>query len=150
MAISSSYAKVETFVVCNLSSINLPRAVSDHVLERLIPIQVRMLDNVIDVNNLPVKQAKISNQRYRAIGLGTFGWAHLLALKNIYWESEEAVQLADALYEQIAYLTIQASHKLAKEKGSYPYFEGSDWYTGQYFELRNYHDKKWSHLKRRN
>lgn len=135
------------FVVCNLSSVNLPRAVGDDVLERLIPIQVRMLDNVIDVNNLPVKQAEISNKRYRAIGLGTFGWHHLLANKNIYWESDEAVQLADSLYEQIAYLTIQASNQLAQEKESYSYFEGSDWHTGEYFSLRTYEDDKWLQLK---
>jgi ribonucleoside-diphosphate reductase alpha chain len=135
------------FVVCNLSSINLPRAVGSDVLERLIPIQIRMLDNVIDVNNLPVKQASISNKRYRAIGLGTFGWHHLLATQNIYWESDEAVQYADALYEKIAYLTIKASNELAKEKGSYPYFEGSDWHTGDYFELRDYTDQKWMDLK---
>ncbi|MDM5296001.1 ribonucleoside-diphosphate reductase subunit alpha [Peribacillus simplex] len=135
------------FVVCNLSSINLPRAVSSDVLERLIPIQIRMLDNVIDVNNLPVKQASISNKRYRAIGLGTFGWHHLLATQNIYWESDEAVRYADALYEKIAYLTIKASNELAKEKGSYPYFEGSDWHTGEYFELRDYTDQKWMDLK---
>ncbi|MFP3510814.1 ribonucleoside-diphosphate reductase subunit alpha [Peribacillus sp. SIMBA_075] len=135
------------FVVCNLSSINLPRAVSSDVLERLIPIQIRMLDNVIDVNNLPVKQASISNKRYRAIGLGTFGWHHLLATQNIYWESDEAVHYADALYEKIAYLTIKASNELAKEKGSYPYFEGSDWHTGEYFELRDYTDQKWMDLK---
>ncbi|MGE1100430.1 ribonucleoside-diphosphate reductase subunit alpha [Peribacillus simplex] len=135
------------FVVCNLSSINLPRAVGSDVLERLIPIQIRMLDNVIDVNNLPVKQASISNKRYRAIGLGTFGWHHLLATQNIYWESDEAVHYADALYEKIAYLTIKASNELAKEKGSYPYFEGSDWHTGDYFELRDYTDQKWMDLK---
>ncbi|MEC2054877.1 ribonucleoside-diphosphate reductase subunit alpha [Peribacillus psychrosaccharolyticus] len=135
------------FVVCNLSSVNLPRAVGDDVLERLIPIQVRMLDNVIDVNSLPVKQAEISNKRYRAIGLGTFGWHHLLANKNIYWESDEAIQLADSLYEQIAYLTIQASNQLAQEKESYPYFEGSDWHTGEYFSLRTYEDDKWLQLK---
>ncbi|MGE7904244.1 ribonucleoside-diphosphate reductase subunit alpha [Peribacillus sp. NPDC094092] len=135
------------FVVCNLSSINLPRAVGSDVLERLIPIQIRMLDNVIDVNNLPVKQASISNKRYRAIGLGTFGWHHLLATQNIYWESDEAVHYADALYEKIAYLTIKASNELAKEKGSYPYFEGSDWHTGDYFELRKYTDQKWMDLK---
>lgn len=135
------------FVVCNLSSINLPRAVGSDVLERLIPIQIRMLDNVIDVNNLPVKQASISNKRYRAIGLGTFGWHHLLATQNIYWESDEAVHYADALYEKIAYLTIKASNELAKEKGSYPYFEGSDWHTGDYFELRDYTDQKWLDLK---
>ncbi|MFE4811169.1 ribonucleoside-diphosphate reductase subunit alpha [Peribacillus simplex] len=135
------------FVVCNLSSINLTRAVGSDVLERLIPIQIRMLDNVIDVNNLPVKQASISNKRYRAIGLGTFGWHHLLATQNIYWESDEAVHYADTLYEKIAYLTIKASNELAKEKGSYPYFEGSDWHTGDYFELRDYTDQKWMDLK---
>jgi ribonucleoside-diphosphate reductase alpha chain len=128
------------FVVCNLSSINLARAVTENVLERLIPIQVRMLDNVIDLNNIPVLQAQLTNQKYRAIGLGTFGWHHLLALKGIRWESEEAVQYADNLYEKIAYLTIQASMELAKEKGSYPAFAGSEWHTGAYFNKRGYHN----------
>src|SRR5699024_2613814 len=86
------------YVVCNLSSVNLGRAVTDDVLDRLIRIQVRMLDNVIEINTLPIKQAKLTNQKYRAIGLGTFGWHHLLALKDINWESEEAVQYADELY----------------------------------------------------
>lgn len=126
------------FVVCNLSSINLGRAVPDDILERLIPIQVRMLDNVIDLNNIEVLQAQITNQRYRAIGLGTFGWHHLLALKGIDWESDAAITLADELYESISYLTIQASMELAKEKGAYPLFEGSDWQTGAYFEKRGY------------
>lgn len=135
------------FVVCNLSSINLGRAVTADVLERLIPIQVRMLDNVIDVNNLPVRQAAITNKRYRSVGLGTFGWAHLLALKQIMWESDEATQYADELYNKISFLTIQASMNLAKERGAYPYFEGSDWNTGAYFEKRNYVSEEWNNLK---
>lgn len=135
------------FVVCNLSSINLGRAVKDNVMKRLISIQVRMLDNVIDINNLPVKQAQITNQKYRAIGLGTFGWHHLLALKNIEWETEEAVTYADELYEKIAYYTIKASANLAREKGAYPYFEGSKWSTGEYFEQKGYSDEKWQDLK---
>src|SRR5699024_5209266 len=126
--------------VCNLSSINLGRAVPKDVLNRLIPIQVRMLDNVIEINTLPIKQAQITNQKYRAIGLGTFGWHHLLALKGIEWETNEAVELADSLYEHIAYLTIKASADLAKERGSYPLFEGSDWETGEYFYKKGYLD----------
>ncbi|MGV3463771.1 MAG: ribonucleoside-diphosphate reductase subunit alpha [Heyndrickxia sp.] len=126
------------FVVCNLSSIHLARAVTDNILERLIPIQVRMLDNVIDLNHIPVLQAKITNQKYRAIGLGTFGWHHLLALKKIKWESEEAVKYADLLYEKIAFLTIHASMELAKEKGSYPVFKGSEWDSGEYFTRKGY------------
>ena len=62
------------FVVCNLSSIHLGRTVADGVLERLIPIQVRMLDNVIDLNEdrIEVLQAILTNKKYRAIGLGAF------------------------------------------------------------------------------
>lgn len=135
------------FVVCNLSSINLGRAVPDGVLERLIPIQVRMLDNVIDLNNIPVKQAARTNERYRGIGLGTFGWHHLLAVSGIAWESKQAVEFADKLYEKIAFLSIQSSMKLAEEKGAYPLFEGSDWQTGSYFESRGYRDEKWTKLQ---
>ena len=135
------------FVVCNLSSVNLGKAVPADVLARLIPIQVRMLDNVIELNTIPVKQAERTNARYRGIGLGTFGWHHLLALKAIQWESDEAVDYADELYEEIAYLTIQASNALAKEKGSYPLFEGSDWHTGAYFDKRGYGSEKWHTLR---
>ncbi|WP_027723861.1 ribonucleoside-diphosphate reductase subunit alpha [Tuberibacillus calidus] len=133
-----TYKKAGDFVVCNLSSINLGRAVPDGVLERLIPIQVRMLDNVIDLNTIEVGQAMATNRKYRAVGLGTFGWHHLLALKGIHWESERAVELADELYERIAYLAIRASHHLAEEKGAYPAFSGSDWQTGKYFSERGY------------
>ncbi|MBW8350935.1 ribonucleoside-diphosphate reductase subunit alpha [Bacillus sp. IITD106] len=133
-----TYKKAGDFVVCNLSSINLGKAIPEDVLERLIPIQVRMLDNVIDLNTIDVKQATITNKKYRAIGLGTFGWHHLLAQKRIKWESEDAVKFADELYERISFLTIKASVELAKEKGSYSKFAGSDWQTGDYFKQRGY------------
>ncbi|MCP3029308.1 ribonucleoside-diphosphate reductase subunit alpha [Halobacillus sp. A5] len=126
------------FVVCNLSSINLGRAVPNKVISRLVPIQVRMLDNVIDQNTIPVLQAQLTNQSYRGIGLGTFGWAHLLATKKLAWESDEAVDYANEVYEEISYYTILASSQLAKEKGSYPYFEGSDWETGEFFVKRSF------------
>lgn len=140
------YKKPGDFVVCNLSSVSLAKSVMDDVLERLIKIQVRMLDNVIDINEIPVLQAQITNKNYRGIGLGTFGWHHLLALKGIKWESEEAVAYCDSLYEEIAYLTIKASHELAIEKGSYPYFEGSDWSNGAYFSKREYTSTRWQEL----
>ncbi|WP_449284050.1 ribonucleoside-diphosphate reductase subunit alpha [Luteimonas yanweni] len=143
------------FVVCNLSSINLGRAILPQdgqgdlitdVLERLVPIQVRMLDNVIDLNQLPVPQATITNRKYRAIGLGTFGWHHLLAQKGIQWDSPEAEDYSDVLYERINRLTVQASMALAKEKGSYPMFAGSDWHTGAYFRDRGYDSPQWLEL----
>ncbi|TFJ92946.1 ribonucleoside-diphosphate reductase subunit alpha [Lentibacillus salicampi] len=135
------------YVVCNLSSINLGRAVPEQVLERLIRIQVRMLDNVIGINTLPLKQTQMTNQKYRAIGLGTFGWHHLLAKENVRWESDEAVDYADQLYEKIAYLTIKTSMELSKEKGSYPAFAGSKWQTGQYFTDKGYTSEAWEVLK---
>jgi ribonucleoside-diphosphate reductase alpha chain len=136
------------FVVCNLSSINLPKAVREEVLEQLIPIQMRMLDNVIDLNSISVGQADVTNKKYRAVGLGTFGWHHLLALEGIYWESDEAVTFADQLYEEIAYYTIHASMKLAEEKGAYSKFEGSEWQTGDYFERKGYTSERWNQLKK--
>lgn len=143
------------FVVCNLSSINLGRAILPQdgqgdlitdVLERLVPIQVRMLDNVIDLNQLPVPQATITNRKYRAIGLGTFGWHHLLAQKGIHWNSPQAEDFSDALYERINYLAVQASMDLAREKGSYPAFPGSDWHNGAYFRDRGYDGAPWLEL----
>lgn len=134
------------FVVCNLSSISLAKAVKEDVLDRLIKIQVRMLDNVIDLNKIPVLQADITNSKYRGIGLGTFGWHHLLALEGIAWESDEAIQYCDRLYERIAFLTIQSSMELAAEKGAYPLFPGSDWENGDYFRLRGYQSEEWQKL----
>ncbi|WP_413374884.1 ribonucleoside-diphosphate reductase subunit alpha [Paenibacillus taichungensis] len=126
------------FVVCNLNSIHLARAVPHNVLERLVPIQVRMLDNVIDINNIEVLQAQYTNSQYRAVGLGTFGLHHLLALEGIHWESDEAVTYNDNLYEKINYLLVKASMELSKEKGHYPKFKGSDWESGHYFDQREY------------
>lgn len=137
------------FVVCNLSSINLGKAVKEDVIERVIKIQVRMLDNVIDINTLPVKQAEITNKKYRSVGLGTFGWHQLLAQKGVEWESEDAVELTDKVYDKIAYHTIKMSNELAKERGSYKYFKGSEWETGDYFKDRGYLDgssKEWEEL----
>lgn len=105
-----------------------------------------MLDNVIDLNTIDVKQAQYTNHKYRAIGLGTFGWHHLLALKRLQWESQEAVEYADELYEKIAYLTIKASADLAKEKGAYQLFENSEWSTGEYFSRRGYTSEEWADL----
>ncbi|WP_416729026.1 ribonucleoside-diphosphate reductase subunit alpha [Fictibacillus sp. JL2B1089] len=137
------------FVVCNLSSLSLAKVISDQVLKRVIDIQIRMLDNVIDLNRIDVPQAELTNKKYRAIGVGTFGWHHLLAKEGIKWESKEAVSYADNLYEMINYHVINASCELAKEKGRYPAFSGSDWETGNYFSKRNYYSEEWKSLKER-
>ncbi|MFC0213706.1 ribonucleoside-diphosphate reductase subunit alpha [Paenibacillus chartarius] len=134
------------FVVCNLGSLNLGRVHSEELLAEVVPVVVRMLDDVITVNQLPVKQAELTNARYRAIGLGTFGYHHMLALQGIPWESDEHIAFVDRLYERIAYYAVKASCELAREKGSYPLFEGSDWETGAYFAQRGYDSEEWRQL----
>jgi ribonucleoside-diphosphate reductase alpha chain len=136
------------FVVCNLSSLNLGRIHSMEDIARIVPIQMRMLDNVIDLNYYPVKQAQVTNQKYRAVGLGTSGYHQYLAQNGIIWESEEHVEVADKLYEEIAYHAIKASMELAKEKGPYAVFAGSEWHTGEYFERRGYTSERWNELRR--
>lgn len=124
-------------VTCNLNSINLGRITREE-LPQIIPLQIRMLDNVITLNQFPVPEAKLTADKYRAIGLGTSGYHHYLANHQIQWESKEHLKEADALFEDIAYEAIKASMELAKEKGRYPAFEGSDWQTGAYFTKRGY------------
>lgn len=137
-------------VVCNLSSLNLYRVHEEEDLKRVIPVQVRMLDNVITLNFYPVREAEHTNQRYRAIGLGTMGYHAYLANKGIAWESEAHIEEADELYEKISYHTIKASSDLAKEKGSYPLYEGSDWQKGDFFGGRDLGSRMdWDSLKKK-
>lgn len=133
-------------VVCNLSSINLGKTNTPELLSEVIPVQVRMLDNVITLNNLPVPQATLTNMKYRAIGVGVSGYHQLLVQNGIDWESDEHVAFADALFEHINYIAINASCDLGAERGSYPLFKGSDWESGEYFSLRGYKDQKWQEL----
>lgn len=136
------------FVVCNLASLSLGHLPLENTaeMEDKIATVVRALDNVIDLNLYPVPYAQISNQRYRSIGLGVSGYHHALALRGIRWESEEHLAFADRLFEQINFAAIQVSTRLAREKGRYACFEGSDWQTGAYFEKRGYQSERWQHL----
>lgn len=136
-------------VVCNLASLCLGNMDINNKeeLKDTISTLVRALDNVIDVNNLPLLYAKVNNAKYRPIGLGVSGYHHLLAKNKIVWESDKHCEFCDKLFEDINYYTIMASLELAKEKGKYSYFEGSDWETGEYFTLRNYTSDRWNELR---
>lgn len=137
-------------VVCNLASLslgNLP--VNDRkYMERTVETAVRALDNVIDLNFLPLEYAKITNRKYRAIGLGVSGYHHMLAKNGIRWESEEHLAFADKVFETIAFSAIGASCRLAKEKGAYSHFAGSDWDTGVFFDKRGYTGSEWDALRK--
>ena len=137
------------FVVCNLASLSLGHLnVEDEAeITEITNRVVRALDNVIDLNFFPVPYAKVNNEAYRPIGLGVSGYHHMLAKHGIAWESEKHLEFAEQVFARIHYAAIAASSRLAKKKGSYAYFEGSDWQTGVYFEKRGLVDGKWEKLR---
>ena len=137
------------YVVCNLASLCLGNInVTDpKEIEEVTATVVRALDNVIDLNFYPLPNAKVTNHKYRSIGLGVSGYHHMLAKNHIMWESEEHLKFVDEVFENIAYASIKASNALAKERGSYQFFEGSEWQTGAYFDQRGYESARWKELK---
>lgn len=138
------------FVVCNLASLSLGRLPleDEEQMKEKVATVVRALDNVISLNFYPVPYARITNQRYRSIGLGVSGYHHALAKRRIKWESEEHLQFMDKVFETINRAAILASSDLAREKGSYQFFEGSDWQTGAYFDKRDYGSAEWQEVRR--
>jgi len=134
-------------VTCNLNSINLGNVAFDELKEN-VPLQIRMLDNVITLNMFPVSDAEVTSLKYRAVGLGVSGYHHYLAKNAIAWENEKHIEEADRLFEEIAYNAIKASMELAREKGAYAEFEGSKWQTGEYFDERGYVSERWQELKK--
>lgn len=136
------------FVVCNLASLNLGRIhVEDkEELRSVVRTAVRALDNVIDLNEAPLAYARLTNQKYRSIGLGVSGYHHMLAKYGIRWESEEHLAFVDDVFARINYAAIEASSDIAAEKGAYRCFAGSDWQTGAYFTKRGYTSAKWQQL----
>ena len=137
------------FVVCNLASLSLGHLnVEDgEEIADITKCAVRALDNVIDLNFFPVPYAKINNEKYRPIGLGVSWYHHMLAKQGISWESEQHLQFVGDVFSKIHYAAIEASSEIAKEKGSYTYFEGSDWQTGKYFDKRHLKTEKWNQLR---
>ena len=127
--------------VCNLGSVNLSNHLKDtpegktidyDKLKKTIMIGSRMLDNVIDINFYPTEEAKRSNTAHRPVGMGSMGWHDMFYELDIQFDSEQAVKLSGQLYEYISYHTISASNKLAKERGSYSTFDGSQWSKGEF------------------
>jgi ribonucleoside-diphosphate reductase, alpha subunit len=141
-------SKPGDFVVCNLASLSLGHLPleNESKLTDVVRTVVRALDNVIDINFYPLPYAKITNQRYRSLGLGVSGYHHALAVRGIKWESQEHLDFVDKVFETINRAAVEASSDIAKQKGSYKYFEGSDWQTGEYFTKRGYTSPEWTAL----
>lgn len=125
----------DEIAVCNLGSINMLNHVTDgkldlEKLEETVNTAVRMLDNVIDINFYPTPEAKNANHRHRPVGLGLMGFQDALSACGISYASEAAVEFADRSMEAISYYAIQASSRLAAERGTYSSYEGSKWDRG--------------------
>ena len=116
--------------VCNLASVNLSKINTPQDIARVVPVAIRMLDNVIDLNFYPLEKVKKTNLKSRAIGLGVMGEAQMLAERGIEWGSDEHFRVIDEIMESVSYYAIKTSSDLAIEKGSYSEFEGSDWSKG--------------------
>lgn len=142
--------KAGDFVVCNLSSIVLGNVDvnSDEEIEYVVETQIRAMDNVIDLNYYSVPFAEVTNKKYRAIGLGTSGYHHMIANNKIHWNDEKHLEFTDKVYEKINYYAIKSSMNIAKEKGEYSCFKGSDWDNGDYFKLRDYNSEEWIKLQK--
>ena len=133
--------------VCNLASINLAnhvkvRTIDWKKLQKTVEVAVRGLDNVINLNFYPTEEARNSNLKNRPVGLGVMGTHDVLHKLSINYDSQEAIDLCGKIQEFISLHAIKTSALLAKEKGSYPTFGGSEWDKGNfpidtYCDLRN-------------
>ncbi len=121
--------------VCNLISLNLARhirngAIEWQKLEQSVRLGIRQLDNLIDINVLPIPEAVKSDSENRAIGMGVMGVADALEQLALPYDSEGAYDFVDRIMEFVSYMAIDESTRLAEERGNYANFEGSGWSKG--------------------
>ncbi|HXF68506.1 MAG TPA: ribonucleoside-diphosphate reductase subunit alpha [Thermoflexus sp.] len=128
----------DEIAVCNLASVNLVRhlrpdgGLDEAELARTVEIAVRGLDNAIDLNLYPDERARRSNLLNRPVGLGLMGFAELLARWGLSFNDPEAAEHADHIVEFLSYHAIRSSVTLARERGPFPRFEGSEWSKGRF------------------
>ncbi|MGI6767178.1 MAG: vitamin B12-dependent ribonucleotide reductase [Lentihominibacter sp.] len=129
---------------CNLGSINLTKMVKyvdgkaqvDYdLLHKTVEEAVHFLDNVIDVNNYPLEIIDQVTKSTRKIGLGVMGFADLLLLMGIPYNSDQGVKLAEKIMKYINTVGHTVSKKLARERGAFPLFETSIYANDE--EIRN-------------
>ena len=117
---------------CCLGSINLIKVVMDgginwKRLRELTHLGVRFLDDVVDMNRYPAPQIEDITRRNRKIGLGVMGFAHLLILLGVPYDSPEAVKMGEEIMQFIQAESKVASNHLAKHRGTFPNYKGSLW-----------------------
>lgn len=126
------YSAPDEVAVCNLASLSLPAFVDYNEgaydfqkLHEVTQVLVRNLNKIIDVNHYPVQEARNSNMRHRPIGIGVQGLADAFLALRMPFESPEARELNQQIFETIYHAALTASSDLAKEQGPYSTYEGS-------------------------
>ena len=128
------YSSKDETAVCNLASISLPSCVVHgasgytfdfDILRKTVGIATRNLNRVIDINFYPTPETERSNMRHRPVGLGIQGLADVFALLKYDWESPEAAELNQLIFEYIYFEAVSQSMDLAKKEGPYSTFAGS-------------------------
>lgn len=127
---------------CNLGSINLTKVIENgridwKKLESIINTAVHFLDNVIDINNYPSIKIKKETQKNRKIGLGVMGFADMLLMLKIPYNSDYSLKIAEELMSFISEKSTDASVKLGEKRGSFPNFKESKWYDKGFLTMRN-------------
>lgn len=127
----------DNIAVCNLASINIvnhmdseTKEIDWQTLEETVRVGVRHLDNLVDINDIPVAEAKNSDLENRAVGLGVMGLADAIEKMGWSYDSNNAFDFVDKIFEFVSYMAIDESAELAQERGSYPNFKGSGWSKG--------------------
>jgi len=114
-------------VVCNLASINIAKVNKQKDIKEIMPIVARLLDNVITLNFYPVKEVELTAKKYRSVWIWFLWLAEYLAVNKISYDSKEAREVVDKLFEKYTYYTFKSSNLLAKERWAYKVFEWSEW-----------------------
>ncbi len=117
--------------VCILAAVNMLKIKSDADLQRVCEIMVRFLDNIIDIQDYSIKACENFAKNKRSLGIGITNLAAWLASKGLNHNSEEAPQIFSDYMEKQQYYLMEASMKLAKEKGAAPHFERSKYYNAE-------------------
>lgn len=112
---------------CNLVSINLAN-VEETELPNICQLSVRLLDNTIELTSPPFAASKAHNDKYRTIGVGCMGLADWLAKRCLTYDSLSEISY---LFEEVGYWCTHASMELAKERGAYAAYDGSEWSKGK-------------------
>jgi ribonucleoside-diphosphate reductase alpha chain len=126
---------------CNLGSINLSKMVQDGKinwgkLRDTVWNAVHFLDNVVDANVYPLKEIADITEANRKIGLGVMGFADMLIMLGIPYDSEEALKIGEQVMAFIEQEAHKKSREIAERRGSFPNFEKSIW-KDKYNAFRN-------------